>query len=231
MPLVDLEGGRQRHREGPDVGVVRAGPEVEAQRRVGRSLGLLASALQRDGHLRLEGKRRAVVGVEVGREVGHRPLVADPLRVDGEVRAVGRVDHEVRAIDVDSDFAHPDRDAADDRRHRFGVRDHVGVELIDLDPDSDDDHAVVIGPGEGRGDRGEAERRALEGPGEVHPADRVEGVGAGAGGDVGGADLRAGGAARRRLLLAAELLRRRRGSRLPGSRRCRAGCRSGRAEA
>ena len=44
-----------------------------------------------------------------------------------EFGTVGRVDHEVRLIDVDLDFAHPDRDAADDLWHGFGVGDHVGV--------------------------------------------------------------------------------------------------------
>ena len=107
-------------------------------------------------------------------------------------RAVGRVDHEVRLVDVDLDRAHADRDAADDRGHRFGVGDDVGVERVDVEGDPDDDGAVVVGPGEGRGDRDQAESGApLKGPAMIDLADRVEGVGAGAGGDVGGADFRA----------------------------------------
>ena len=103
-------------------------------------------------------------------------------------------------VDVDLDRAHPDRDAADDRGHGFGVGDDVGVERVDVEGDPDDDGAVVIGAGQGRGDRDQAERRALERAGQVDLADRVEGMGAGAGGDVGGADLRGGRAARGRLL-------------------------------
>ncbi len=60
---------------------------------------------------------------------------------------------------------------------------------IDVERDPDDHDAVVVGAGEGRRDRREAERRALEGADEVHLPDRVERVAAGAGGDVGGPDL------------------------------------------
>ena len=63
------------------------------------------------------------------------------------------------------------------------------VERVDVEGDPDDDDAVVVGPGERRRDRDQRERRALERPGQVHLADGVEGVAAGAGGDVGGADL------------------------------------------
>ena len=55
---------------------------------------------------------------------------------------------------------------------------------------------VVVGPGERRGDRGERERRAFERPRQVHLPDRVEGVRARAGGDVGRPDLTGGRAAR-----------------------------------
>ena len=99
------------------------------------------------------------------------------------------------AFDVDLDRAQPERDAADDLRDGFGVGDDVGVGGVDVEGDSDHDGAVVIGAGEGRGDRDEAQRGALEGAGQVDLAGGVEGVGAGAGGDVGGADLRGGGAA------------------------------------
>ena len=73
-------------------------------------------------------------------------------------------------------------------------------EWVDVQGDPDHDGAVVIGAGEGRGDRDQAERRALEGAGQVDLADRVEGVGARAGGDVGGADFTRGRAARVGLL-------------------------------
>ena len=63
-------------------------------------------------------------------------------------------------VDVDLDRAHPDRDAADDRGDRFGVGDDVGVVLVDVEGDADDDGAVVIGAGQGRGDRDQAESGA-----------------------------------------------------------------------
>ena len=66
--------------------------------------------------------------------------------------------------------------------------------------DPDDDDAVVVGAGERRGDRDHRERRPLVRTGEVHPPDRVEGVAAGAGGDVVAADFRGGRAAREGLL-------------------------------
>ena len=65
----------------------------------------------------------------------------------------------------------------------------LGVERVDVDRDPHDHGAVVIGAGERRGDRDQRERRAFERARQVHPPDRVEGVGAGAGGDVGGPDL------------------------------------------
>ena len=100
-----------------------------------------------------------------------------PCEATEKGRAVGRVDHEVRLVDIDLDRAHPDRDPADDLGHGFGVGDHVGVERIDVQGDADDDGAVVIGAGQRRGDRDQAERRALEGPGEVDLA-RPRGRGA-----------------------------------------------------
>ena len=55
---------------------------------------------------------------------------------------------------------------------------------VDVQRDPDDDGAVVVGPRQGRGDRHETQRRALERAGEVDPADGVEGMAAGARGDV-----------------------------------------------
>ncbi len=76
----------------------------------------------------------------------------------------------------------------------------VGVVGVDVNRDADDNHPVVIGAGQGGSDRDQAQRGTLERSRQVHPADGVEWVRPGAGGDVGGADLAAGGAARARLL-------------------------------
>ncbi len=56
------------------------------------------------------------------------------------------------------------------------TRADLGGLRIDMEGDPDDDDAVVVGAGQGRGDRDDAQRRALERPGQVHPADRVEGM-------------------------------------------------------
>ncbi len=82
---------------------------------------------------------------------------------------------------------------------------------VRVDRDRHPDHLgpVVVGAGEGGRDRDEAERRALERAGQVHPAGDVERVAAGPGGDVGGPDLARGRAARRRLLGPARAARRR----------------------
>ncbi len=82
----------------------------------------------------------------------------------------------------------------------------MGVERVDVERDADDDDAVVVGARQSRRDRRQAQRRALERPGEVHPADRVEGMFAGPGGDVGGADEARARAARRGLLGAARVV-------------------------
>ena len=66
----------------------------------------------------------------------------------------------------------------------------MSVEGIDVEGNADDDGAVVIGPRQGRRDYDETEWSALEGPGEVNLAEGMEGVGARAGGDVGGTDFR-----------------------------------------
>ena len=142
---------------------------------------------------------------------GRRSLPRRPRR-----GAVGRVDHEVRAVDVDLDRAHPDRDAADDARHRFGVGDDVGVVQVDVERDPDDDGAVVVGTGQRRGYRHQRQRRAFERARQEDPSDRVERVPAGSRGDVRGADFGARRAARDQLLGPAERLRRR------GDRRLRA---------
>ena len=53
-----------------------------------------------------------------------------------------------------------------------------------MEGDADDDGAVVIGPGEGGGDHGEAQRSPFERPRQIDLAHCVEGVGSGASGDV-----------------------------------------------
>ena len=81
-------------------------------------------------------------------------------------------------------------------RHGVGDRRHLRVVRIDVERDPDDDGAVVVRPGQRRGDRDEAERRALEGAGQVHLADRVEGWAPGPAATLRGPDLRLGRAAR-----------------------------------
>ena len=167
--------------------------------------GLAADLANR--HLRLEPEVRAVDRVEVGGEIGARPLVADPLRGDAHVGAIRRVDHEVRPVDVDLDRPHPQRDAADDQRQRVGDGADVGVERVDVNRDPHHLGPVVVGPGDRGSDHGKAQRRALERPGEVDPADDVERMAAGAGGHVRGADQARAAAARIDLLGPAELRR------------------------
>ena len=93
------------------------------------------------------------------------------------------------------------------RGTRVGDGPDLGGQGIDLKGDPDHDRAVVIGTGEGRGDRRELRGAPLKRPGEVHPAHGVKRVGTGAGGDVRGADLARGRAARGRLLGQAGVLR------------------------
>ena len=96
------------------------GVQVELQGGVLAAGGELVAAELGDRHLRGEGEGRAVDRVEVGGEVATAvPWSPIPSEATEKGRAVGRVDHEVRLVDVDLDFAHPDRDPADDLGHRF----------------------------------------------------------------------------------------------------------------
>ncbi len=74
-------------------------------------------------------------------------------------------------------------------RDRVGSRVDLGGQWIDVEGDPNDHHAVVVGTGKRRGDRGQTERRPVEWAGQVHLADRMEGVAAGTGRHVRGADL------------------------------------------
>ena len=155
---------------------------------------------------------------------GRRAIV----RVDRERVAVGRVEREVRAIEVDLDRAQPQRDPFEDLRQRIGDRGDLGGRRVDVERRPDDDVAEVVRAGDRRGDHGEAERRAFVGAGEVDLARDVDRVGAGAGAGRRGADLGGGRAARARLLGEARVARSRRAApgpppgsrgRPPGSRR------------
>ena len=72
----------------------------------------------------------------------------------------------------------------------FPRRHDLGVERIDVESDPDHDRAVVVGPGQRRGDRDQRLSGApLNGPDRYIFPDRVEGMGTRAGGHVRGADL------------------------------------------
>ena len=151
--------------------------------------------------------------------------------VDREGVAVGRVEGEVVAVEVDQDRAQAQRDAFEDLGQGIGDGGDLGGFGIDVKGRPDDDVAEVIGAGDRRGDHGEAERRALVGAGEVDLAGDVDGVGAGAGAGDRGADLGGGGAARVGLLCQARVARAARPRRSPrlSSRERRRGWRRSRA--
>ena len=121
--------------------------------------------------------------------------------------AVGRVEGEAGAVEVDVDRAQAQRDAVEDLRQRVGDDVALGGCGVEEERVADDDGAEVEGAGDRRGDDGEAQRGAFVGAGEVGLAVGVEGVGAGAGADGDGADAR-GGAARVGLLGRSGLARR-----------------------
>ena len=127
-------------------------------------------------------------------------------------------------VDVDLDRAHPDRDAADDRGHRVGDGDDLGVERVDVEGDADDDDAVVVGAGQGRGDRDEADSGApLNGPARYILPTAWKGWLPGPAATLVVPIWLEAGQLGRRLLGAARVAARRRRSRPPGSRRSRAG--------
>ena len=96
--------------------------------------------------------------------------------LDGEGFAVGRVEGEVGAVEVDAGSS---ADAAGcPRGSGQGIRDggDLGRFGIDVKGGADDDVAEVKGPGDRGGDDRQAERGALVGAGEVDVAGNVDGV-------------------------------------------------------
>ena len=106
--------------------------------------------------------------------------------------AVGRVEGEVRAVEVDEDRAQAEGDALEDLGQGVGDGGDLGGFGVDVEAVADDDVAEVIATGDGGGDEDEGEGGALVGAGEVDLAGEVEGVGAGAGAGGRFADLARG---------------------------------------
>ena len=99
----------------------------------------------------------------------------EPVRVEVASNrfAVGRVEREVGAADVDADVAQVERDAVDDVGDRVrgrGVDRDLGGMRVDLDRRADDDHAEVKGADQGGVDGDDRERGAVVGAGQVEPA-------------------------------------------------------------
>ena len=99
-------------------------------------------------------------------------FVARDRRVDRERVAVGRVEGEARAVEVDPDRARPQRDPFEDLRQRIGDGGDLGRHRIDRDRDPDRDVAEVVGPGDRREDdeRGSAARPCRDRRGRPSPA-------------------------------------------------------------
>ena len=91
----------------------------------------MATAVDPAGQLqaerRLEGEVLAVCDLECERHVGYGPFVADERAAEAERVAVGRVEGEAGAIEVDPDGAQPQRDPFEDLRQRIGDRRDLGV--------------------------------------------------------------------------------------------------------
>src|SRR4051794_4513386 len=98
VTLIDLEGVRQGHRQRFDVRVPCARGEVDFKTRVAAPMGRPLPADLSDRELRPEPERRAVDRMEVGGEVGHGTLIADPSRIDRERQATGGVDREILPV-------------------------------------------------------------------------------------------------------------------------------------
>ena len=64
--------------------------------------------------------------------VAGRAFVAGDRAVDRERVAVGRVEGEVLAVEIDQDRAQPQRDAAEDLRQRVRDGRHLGGGRVDL---------------------------------------------------------------------------------------------------
>ena len=67
------------------------------------------------------------------------------VALDREGVAVGRVEGEIGAVEVDPDRAQPQRDAVEDLRQRIGDGGDLGVGRVDVERGPDDDVAEVIG--------------------------------------------------------------------------------------
>ncbi len=133
------------------------------------------------GELGGEGEGGAVGDLEVLGGGGDGAFGAEDFGLDFEGVAVGRVEGEVRAVEVDEDLAEAEGDALEDLGQRGADGGDLGGFGVDVEAFADDDVAEVIAAGDGGGDEDEAERGALVGAGEVDLAGEVEGVGAGAG--------------------------------------------------
>ena len=181
-----------------------ASPGLGGERRVqGGVAGALGGAGELRASLGAKGRLAQLATWKCSLRVAIAAFVAEDFAVDRERIAVGRVEGEVRAVEVDQDRAQPQRDAFEDLGQGVGDGGDLGGFGVDVERRPDHDVAEVIGTGDRRGDHREAERGALVGAGQVDLARNVEGVGAGSRAGHGGADLRSRGAARVGLLFEA----------------------------
>src|ERR1700712_2221703 len=139
--------------------------------------------------------RRGDFGGGEGRRVGRvrpTPQQVPRGRVFG---AVGAVEGEFLAVDVDEDRADIQLGATEDIRNF-----DVGIDLrrfrVDLERHPDDDGAEVERPGDRGGDHGQRDGRAFVRAGEEDVAADLQGRAAGPGLDRGDADVAVAGAAR-----------------------------------
>src|SRR4051794_13964469 len=155
--LVEEERVRQADRGAGDVGVARARPEDGPQFRVLRPAG---GAEEAQPQLRTEleplapGRLKGVADREggVGRGVRRVRTAAVEDTAGRPFAAVGAVEGEVLAVDVEEDRADVQFGAAVDVWDRLGLRMDLGGFGVDEERDADDDIAEVEGPGDGRGD-------------------------------------------------------------------------------
>ena len=126
---------------------------------------------------------------------------AEDFGFDREGVAVGRVEGEVRAVEVDADRAQAQRDAFEDLGQGVGDGGDLGGFGVDVQSGADDDVAEVIRAGDRGGDDRQAQGGALVGAGEVDLAGKVDRVVAGSGAGERFADLAGRRAARVGLLL------------------------------
>src|SRR5215213_4773891 len=113
--VVDKLGGGQRDLGAGNVGFTGLGGESGGE---GRVTSLLGGPGELEGELGGEGQAGAVRNLVVPGQIGCPAFVAGQLGVDREVGAVGRVEREVRTVEVDQYRTHPQRDPAEDGRDR-----------------------------------------------------------------------------------------------------------------